>query len=479
MLTQKLLEISQNLGVVSYEITLTLGAIAVLILGLITKRLVLSKIAFVLTLVIALAFLGGEAEGSFLAFGGTLFFDIGVVWLKILFAIVGVWIVFFPSNIAHRSEYYFLILALILGSTLMLTANNLLIIYLAVELTSFSAYILTSLKFEKKSFEASIKYLIFGGVTSALALYGASLVYGFTGTLYLHEMDFTILANQELLNLGLILFCGSLFFKVSAVPFHIWTPAVYQESPTDAVMVMSIVPKLGGFYLLHRVLTSAQFLDQSWLYTSVTVLGIATVIIGTFGALRQSNLKRMVAYGAIAHSGFLMATLIVPFESGASAFIWYAFGYAIINIAAFYYVAILEDLGNTELSGLAGLGQQLPYFGALGVIIALALIGLPPTVGFSVKFYLFVALWEWYQNVNDPFVLAYLFTAVLSVVFSLFFYFRIPYQMFFKSGESTISTSVNISHQILATIFTAVLFWLFFSPEIFNNIAKSFTQIDW
>ncbi|MFY0605143.1 MAG: NADH-quinone oxidoreductase subunit N [Cyclobacteriaceae bacterium] len=478
MLTDQLTEIIGSLGFLTFELTVALGLLILLLVGLMVKNELAIKILYVVILVMAALHLPHLHQAEAL-FGETMLVDEASNILKLLMVIASVWIVFFPTSERQPVEFYILLLAMVLGSALMMAANNLLVIYLVVELASFSAYLLTNFNFQKRSFEAGVKYLIFGGVTSAFALYGASLMYGFTGTLDLNQMDLTVIGNPILLKAGIFLFCGSLFFKISAVPFHIWTPSAYQEAPTGSVMIMSVVPKLGGLFLLHRVLNVAEFREEYWLYSAVAVFGIATITIGTLGALRQTNIKRMVAYGAIAHSGFLMAPLLIPFDGGASAFIWYAVGYAVINIALFYLISIYESLGATEIQDYAGLGKISPFMGALVLIVMIALVGLPPTVGFTIKFYLFVSIWEWYQSVQDPYLLTYLIVAVASVVFSLFFYLKIPYQMFLKDSDESIIGNYSLVQKLIATIFTTILLWLFLSPKILNNIANNFIQTDW
>ncbi len=478
MLAEQLNDIIKSLGFLTFEMTLAIGLFILLLLGLKIKNQLVIKSVYVIALLGAALHLPVVNEMQLLL-GDTMVMDQAGNILRLLMVVSSVWIVFYPTSDRQPVEFYLLLLALILGSSLMLSANNLLIIYLVVELASFSAYLLTNFNFQKRSFEAGIKYLIFGGVTSAFALYGASLIYGFTGTLDLSQMDLTVIGNPELLSAGIFMFCGSLFFKISAVPFHIWTPSAYQEAPTEAVMIMSVVPKLGGLFLLHRVLIVAEFRDEYWLTLTIAILGISSIIIGTLGALRQTNVKRMVAYGAIAHSGFLIAPLLIPFEGGASAFAWYAVGYALINVALFYLISIFESKGLIDIQDYAGAGKASPYLGGLVIIIMIALVGLPPTVGFTIKFYLFVALWEWYQSVQEPYILTYLIVAVMSVIFSLFFYLKIPYQMFLKDSEETIHNDYSLTHKLIATIFCSVLLWLFFSPEILNNIANSFIQTDW
>ena len=478
MLTNQLNNILDSLEGLSFEISLAVGALILLMAGLIWKQALVSQVIYVMVLLGAMWMVRVDAVSGFL-FGDTLATDSMGQIMKLLFGITSLWVVFFPTTGTYRSEYYFLMLSLVLGSTLMLSVNHLLVIYLAVELTSFSAYMLTNFNFGKRAFEAGMKYLIFGGVSSALALYGMSLVYGYTGTLSLSEMDLHLTGDPVLLNVGILLFIGGILFKVSAVPFHIWVPSAYQEAPTDAVMVLSVVPKLGGFVLLHRIFMTVEIQELYWLYVTISVIGISTIVLGTLGALGQTNVKRLIAYGAIAHSGFLLVTLLIPFENGAVAFAWYAVVYALMNVAVFYLVSVFEFHGKTEISHFSGLSKAEAYMGGLIVIVMIALIGLPPTVGFTAKFYLFTVMWDWYQQVGDPLMLTYLIVAILSVIFSLFFYLKIPYFYFLKQENSELQVRISVSQRIIATIFTFGLLWFFFRPEILNNIAEIIKFLDW
>ncbi|WP_421872136.1 NADH-quinone oxidoreductase subunit N [Marinoscillum sp.] len=478
MLGDQLQQILSSLSALSFELGLVIGSFLLLIVGMVTSSRVAYKVVYVLVLLVGLFLVDFGIESELIVNQNLAINDLHA-FLKALFVFSGIWIVFYPTAGKHRSEFYFLLLSVVVGSTFMLSANNLLVIYLVVELTSFASYLLTNFNFEKKSFEASIKYLLFGGVSSALALYGASILFGYSGTLDLSLMDFGVVENDHFLNLGITLFVGGLLFKISIVPFHIWVPTTYEAAPTGAVAVLSIVPKVAGLVLLNNVLDSLHMMDQPWMVVMVAILGMATIVIGTFGALQQTNVKRMIAYGAIAHSGFLLATLLIPFENGMSAFVWYSVVYALMNITVFYLVALFESKGLTTIEQFAGLSSKESYLGGIVVVAMIALVGLPPTSGFTIKFYLFTIMWEWCQSVGDPWVLSYLIVAVSSVVFSLFFYLKLPYFIFFKEGKNLNYSRSSLSQRIIATIFTLLVLWLFFSPEILNNIANNIKFLDW
>lgn len=478
MLSDQLRDILNHLSFLWFEISLILGAMVVLIGGMISKKPLIAKVLYVLALLVALIGTGIREEST-LILSDFLVFDSLTDVLKLFFAGLSIWIVFFQGVVDRRSEFYFILLAIIAGCTFMLSANHLLIIYLAVELTSFGSYLITNFNFQKRSFEAGMKYLIFGGVSSAFALYGASLIYGFTGTLVLSDMTFNSVSTPALLNFGVVTFIGGLLFKISLVPFHIWTPSAYEEAPTEALPILSTLPKVAALVLLHRFLITIDFYSTNWLVSMVGVIGMATIVLGTLGALRQVQAKRLVGYGAIAHSGFLLAPLLIPGAIGVEAFLWYSIIYGFMNLAVFYFIGIYEQQGIVEIADFAGLGRKEAYLGSLLVIVMIALIGLPPTAGFTAKFYLFTAIWSWYQEIRDPMLLSYLSIAVLSIVMSLVFYLKIPYFYFLKESARQKPVETELYHRIIATILTGLLLWFFFRPDLLNKIAESINFISW
>ena len=340
MLNDQLIQITKDLSFLSFELVIAGTAILLMLFSLFTSRETIFKVIYVSGILLALSQLSPVSSELSLLSESFVLSSLGSL-IKLLIGFSALWMIFYPSRKSRPAVYYFLLLSLLLGSSLMISANHLLLIYLSIELTSFSAYLLTNFNEEKTSFEAGMKYLIFGGVSSAITLYGASLLYGFSGTMILSDMTFMGLIHP-MQYLGLILFLGGVLFKVSIVPFHIWVPGTYQEAPTDTVAALSIIPKVAGFVLLHEVLYHTGVDAGSWVYLLMITLGIFSILIGTFGAIRQANLKRLIAYGAIAHSGFLLAAVLVPFQSGATAFAFYATIYALMNIGMFYWVAVLR-----------------------------------------------------------------------------------------------------------------------------------------
>jgi NADH-quinone oxidoreductase subunit N len=476
MLKGKLEQIIDQLAALQMEMALISGALLLLLIGLITKKNTLVRAVFCLILLLGF-YLNPLFTGEETILSNTLAVGRMESLIKGFLIVFTIGIVFFANAKRQTSEFYFLILSIVIGSVFMVSANHLLVVYIAIELTSFTSYIISNFNFQKRSFEAGLKYLLFGGVSSAIMLYGISILYGMSGSLFLDQMNFA--QNGAFISIGIVALLGGLFFKLSLFPFHIWTPAVYEEAPTDAVAVLSIVPKIAGFVLLHRILQAFDLSLFTWIVPLVAVFGMITIVVGTLGALGQKNIKRLMAYGAIAHSGLILSSLLLQGDAGSSAFVWYVFIYAIMNLALFYIVSVFEEQGITTIEDFKGLGKKQPFFGVLILLLMISLVGLPPMAGFTAKFYLFTALWLDYQVFSDPYILAYLVLGVLSVVFALFYYLNIPYYYFIHSSDSENNLTIEFLPKLIATILVAALFWFFLNPQLLNNIISTFNTVEW
>ncbi|WP_421762578.1 NADH-quinone oxidoreductase subunit N [Ekhidna sp.] len=445
------------------ESSLMLGAILVLIIGLFRPNQYLIKAIFLIVLIVAFAFNQANSITGILMMESILLSPISKVF-GALFLIASSLIVLYRRSKEHAPEFYFFIIAMIVGSLFMIKANNLLVIYLAIELVSFGSYILTNFSFQKKSFEASLKYLLFGAISSAIMLFGIGLIYGSTGTLYLSEwatLSFEGLVPQ----VGFLMLLFGIFFKISIFPSHVWVPATYESAPVDATAFMSVVPKLAGLVLLKHLMEIGFFPKDHIVYELILVLGIVTIIIGTLGAFMQSNVRRMISFGAIAHSGFLLPFAIMSSETSYEAFWFYSVIYMIMNFGVFYLLdecerkdlTLLKDYSNSSIS---------VWIGGAFTLILISLVGLPPLSGFSAKFFLFSTLWEYYQSSNSGYFLSYLIVTLLATVGSLFFYLKIPKHIFLSSQADSQSINFSFSTKIIATLFCIVLLLLFFVPQL-------------
>jgi NADH-quinone oxidoreductase subunit N len=335
-----------------------------------------------------------------------------------------------------RGEYYTLMLFGLAGMILMATATDLLLIFLALEVLSLAVYVLTGLRRDSRaSTEAAFKYFLLGAFSSAFFLYGIAFAYGVTGTTRLDEIGRLMAAQAmapttvQVLAVGLLLV--GFGFKVSAVPFHMWTPDAYEGAPTSVTAFMSTAVKAAAFAAFVRVFLSAfEPLVDEW---SMLIWGIAaaTMIVGTVVGVAQTNVKRMLAYSSIAHGGYLLVALVSANDVGKSAVLFYLLTYAVTNLGAFGIVAVLEDVDapNDGIADYAGLWTMHPTLALLMTIFLLSLGGFPPLAGFVGKWYIFSAAvaagYNWLAIIG-----------VLTSVVSVFFYLRIVVMMYMTPSDN-------------------------------------------
>lgn len=462
-LNDQLIGILNDLQGVWTESVLIVGAIFILIVGLLDSNKWLLKSCFLAVLLLA-AYFNSLNDTTGLLIEKSIRITSSSLQFGTLFIVVGILLLCYQRSAKHLVEFCFFILALLAGSLFIMKANSLLIVYLSIELASFSSYILTNFSFKKTGFEAGIKYLLFGAISSAIMLFGLGIIYGTTGTFFISDWDITTFQNL-FSQVGYVFLLLGIFFKISLAPSHIWVPATYQTAPADAAAFMSIVPKLAGLFLLKSLFDSTLFPEDHWIYSLILVLGMLTILFGTLGALRQQNARRMISFGAIAHSGFLLPFAMLATDLASSAFWFYAVVYAIMNLAAFYLLDVYERKDIWNVSDYAR-AKHATWVGATFTLVLISLVGIPPLAGFTAKFFLFTSLWEGYQSLSNTYWLWYLIVSVLATVASLFFYLQIPKQIFLSQPQDNQSINFKFSTKILATLFCIVLLLLFFAPQL-------------
>ncbi len=445
--------------------------------------------AIVLLVLVDLIFINGKNKKTILgllsilfigAVLGVLIFEISSlpqvslftgVKIMLLIATIGCTLLMMQEDqLVKPAEHYTMIIGVLMGSFFLINSESLLTFYISLEVMSISAYILTVLRFDKRSAEAGLKYFLFGATSSAIMLFGISLVYGFSGTIMLDQIDvekmitvvgvYPTMVAFGMLSVGLL-------FKVAAAPQHIWSPDVYQSTNTSVVAYFSIVPKIAGI-TAFLVLLEHINLPESWSVTLLSIVAIATMIVGNFAALWQQDVKRMLAYSSIAHTGFLLIPVIVNSETAWQSFVFYAVIYAMMNLAAFGLVMKLEKATNTlEMSSYSGLGKVMPFTGILFLIVLISLTGLPPTAGFTAKLLMFATVWEAYSISGDMLLLTLLIVGLLNTVVALFYYLKIPYFMFIRNQKAEgirIAENSNLLNYFTAFLVLVVLV-LFFKPD--------------
>jgi NADH-quinone oxidoreductase subunit N len=391
--------------------------------------------------------------------------------------------VFFKQEKENRIEYVAIVLSSLLGLNFMVMSTSLLMLYLSMEFVSIVSYILTVYAFTSKSREGALKYYLYGVFASAVMLYGISLLYGFSGIVNFEHPDFLSGLMQGggwLPLVGFWMLLAGFLFKIAAFPFHVWAPDVYEGAPTPISAFFSIAPKAAGMVVLIHFLISVQHLEFDQFLLSLAwkkillVIAMLTIAAGNFAALFQNNLKRLLAYSSIAHSGLLLGAIVAFNDLGISSLVFYIVVYLFMNFGAFLMVEILSGLtGSEDVSKYKGIGNKIPFTGAIFVIILIALAGLPPTAGFTAKFLLFSSFWKAYLVNNDSLMLLFLLFAVLNTVISLFYYLKIPYYMYFKKGDNLEAIEVGKREVVLLIALVLPLLVLFFKPEWLLNYIES------
>jgi len=449
--------------------------IATLFLDKIWKQssFVITIIGIVTSLILSTQQLGAPQSGFF---GMLIIDDFSVYARGIIQVALLICIIFIQQNFQHKKfgknlgDVYSILLAAALGMNILTMTSNWLLAFIAIETVSISSYILVGYFSEnKKQSEASMKYVLFGSVSAAVMLYGLSLIYGFTGNL-----DFTsfehiqglIEAPKILLSIALLFMFVGIGFKLSFVPFHMWAPDVYEGAPTPITTFLSTVPKIGALVLLARLFeewTSTSFFFSELVLILVSVASIVTMLAGNLIALRQSNIKRMMAYSSIGHTGFLLMALVGNLASEPQVLLFYIAVYTIMNLAVFGLIDVLEQkTGSAQLENYQGLGKQFSILFSVFTLLGISLVGLPPTAGFVGKLFVFTSIFDLFQFNNNRYYLILLVVGALTSVISLFYYFKIPLFAFLRKGDeikiiSTKSTQIVYIISILLGISTLVL----------------------
>jgi NADH-quinone oxidoreductase subunit N len=360
---------------------------------------------------------------------------------------------------AHKkglSDMYSIVIASILGLHLMTMAANLLSIYVSIEMVSIASYLLVAYRSESSlSAEAGLKYALFGAASSAVMLYGISLIYAFSGSLGMYGGNLVpglSQVNSVAASFALVLVLLGIGFKLSIVPMHFWVPDVYEGASTPITAYLSTLPKIAGFALLVNFLPPFIFYDKWHAFDFrlfLAVVGIVTMIAGNFAAILQSNIKRMLAYSSIGHTGFALMGIATLNNQGISALTYYLLVYGIANIAALALASYFTNLtGAEDLEGYKGLGVKYPTASVCFVIILISLTGLPITAGFTGKVFIFSAIYSVYQQNHDIWLLIMMATGALTTVVSLFYYIKIPLSLFIKRTD-ILSEPVKSSYNII------------------------------
>lgn len=450
------------------EFLLTLLGLSVLGIDLVAptklrNRLgyVTSSIGMLLIAPISFLFLNGK-QGSL--YNGIYLIDDFSLLFKVFFMLIGVVVALMSAEYVgrrmhHPGEYYSMIVFSVLGAVMMSGAAELLTAYISLELLSFSLYVLVALaRGERRSIEAGVKYILLGALSSAILLFGISIIYGTMGTTVFRELESPLAMSlgAPTVILGFSMILAGLGFKLAAAPFHLWAPDVYEGAPTPVTAHLSVLSKAAAFALALRFFSESlpASIDQ-WQFP-LAVIAALTMTIGNMTALAQQNIKRLLAYSSIGQVGFLMLGLIALSASASNALVLHLVGYAFTNLAVFMVVIAVENhSGQEDLSGFAGLGDRAPFSALVMTLGLFSLAGLPFLAGFITKFYLFTA-------VSEAGLLWLAGLAIANSLVSLYYYLRIIRQMYVEnsSEKSPISqpflTRLVLGLMLLGTILIGI-----------------------
>lgn len=365
-------------------------------------------------------------------------------------------------------DCYSLLLAATLALHLLTMTSNWLMAFIAIEMVSICSYVLVGyFSTERKQAEAAMKYALFGSVCAAVMLYGLSLIYGLTGDLDFSSMQHIqglIDAPAAVVNVALLFIFVGIGFKLGFVPFHIWSPDVYEGAPTPVTAFLSTVPKVAVLVFFARLVQawmSTLFYFSELTFWFLFTVAILTMLIGNLAALRQTDAKRLMAYSAIGHTGFLLMAILV-YQQAQDYLLFYLAAYVIMNMAAFIFIAELEyHTKSSSILSYSGLGKKMPLLFTAFTLIGISLIGLPPTMGFMGKLLVFTQVFDSYQNSQENLLLLLLAVGALTSVISLFYYFKIPLYAFLREDTTAQIIqprfSLLLAIGLLLTVITVIL----------------------
>ena len=464
-----------NLNILLPEIFLTLSIFSILMIGVFIKNsfnLIFNLTSLIILLTIAIILnSSNDVEKIFLeSFTRDSFSN----FFKILILVSSLFVLNSSKNFIldkklAKFEYPIIILLSILGMFFMVSSNDIILFYLGLELQSLSLYILASIDRDNlKSSESGIKYFVLSALSSGLLLYGCSLLYGFTGT-----TNFDLIAGElGKENTGavfaMVFILVGLAFKVSAVPFHMWTPDVYEGAPTSITSYFAVVPKVAGLAVLIKfMLIPFSKILMEW-QTIIIFISIASMILGAVAAIGQKNIKRLLAYSSIGHIGYALAGVATGVISGYESAIVYISIYVVMNLGAFSCLYLLKKDGEYKenISDLSGISKKHPILAISFLIILFSLAGIPPLGGFFAKFYVFTAVVE-----QKMYALAII--GLLTTVISAFYYLKIIKTIYFDASIISFDNTKNKFAQLSIFISCGILLTFFLYPSVLSNVVDT------
>ena len=454
-----------NLALVFPEIFLSLSIMFLLVLGVFKKnssKLIqnISLIILLITSVITLNETLGIQET--LLFNSSVVIDYLSSFMKIVTLLAAFLVLLISSNYLKtlkifKIEYPILILSSVLGMMIMISSNDLIVFYMGLELQSLALYVLATFNRDQlKSSEAGLKYFVLSALSSGLLLYGCSLIYGFTGSTNFNIIANQLNSNEYAITFGIVFILVGLAFKISAVPFHMWAPDVYEGSPTSVTLFFTMVPKIAALTVFIRFLY-VPFLNLIDQWQMILIfLSIASMLFGAIAAIGQTNLKRLIAYSSIGHVGYTLAGVATGSNDGIQSSVIYITIYILMNLGLFSCLLMMKRNNKyfEDIEDLSGLSKNHPLMSLSLLVILFSLAGIPPLAGFFAKFYIFKSVLE-----QSMYFLA--IVGLLSTVVAAFYYLRIIKIMYFDKEKEKYDTDHGLWLKF-SLMFSTLLILIYF-----------------
>ena len=457
------------------ELFLSLSIMILLMIGVFVKKsFKLVNILTIASLSFGIVLLINQPDQVIKIFNESYIIDKFSIYLKILTLLFSLLILllskdYLKINNIDKIEYPIIILASVLGMIIMISSYDLIVFYLGLELQSLCLYILASFKRnEEKSTEAGLKYFVLSALASGILLYGSSLIYGFTGSTNFEIILNNIDKSNTGAVFGIVFIIVGLAFKISAVPFHMWTPDVYEGSPTSVTSFFALAPKIAALAVIIRFMyVPFSNLIIQW-QTIIVFLSIASMVFGAVAAIGQSNIKRLMAYSSIGHMGYALAGVATGTTGGMQSSIIYLTIYLIMNFGFFGCILMMrrESIFYENINDLSGLSKNHPVLALSFLILLFSLAGIPPLAGFFAKFYIFMSVIE-----SNMYILAII--GLLATVISAFYYLRIIKIIYFDKPKKPFDISSDLSVKIPLTVSTLIILLYFIYPSLLLNTVNS------
>jgi len=457
------------------ELFLSITIMFLLMLGVfIKKSFKLVYLLTILSLIFAIALVLNQPNEIIKIFNGSYIIDKLSIFMKVLTLLFCVFVLllskdYIKNNSIDKIEYPIIILASTLGMILMISSYDLIVFYLGLELQSLCLYILASFKRDdERSTEAGLKYFVLSALASGLLLYGCSLIYGFTGSTNFEIISENLSEGNTGAVFGMVFIIVGLAFKVSAVPFHMWTPDVYEGSPTSVTSFFALVPKIAALTVFIRFMYVPFINVISHWQTIIIFLSIASMILGAVAAIGQSNIKRLMAYSSIGHMGYALAGLAPGTNAGIHSTIIYLTIYLVMNLGAFGCIFMMkrENVFYEKINDLSGLSKNHPMLALGFLIILFSLAGIPPLAGFFAKFYIFMAVIE-----AKMYTLAII--GLVTTVVSAFYYLRIIKVIYFDKPIEPFEENYDWGLKASLVLSSILILIYFIYPSILTEVVSS------